>query len=102
MKSFKSILALTFILVLRLSCVPVPVPAQTGDYIGNMLVITGASCEEELDEQEIERFSGFLSHPLRLNGSGKSRLVSSGQPGRVPQPFGRCQVFLGTRFGRRI
>ena len=78
MKSFKSILALTFILVLRLSCVPVPVPAQTGDYIGNMLVITGASCEEELDEQEIERFSGFLSHPLRLNGSGKSRLVSSG------------------------
>ena len=78
MKHFKSFLIFHLMMSLRLACVPVPVPAQTGEYIGNILVITGASGEEDLDEQEIERFSGYLSHPLRLNGSSKARLVSSG------------------------
>ncbi|MBR1926610.1 MAG: general secretion pathway protein GspK [Bacteroidales bacterium] len=78
MKSFHCCLTLVAVLSIRLACVPVPVPAQTVDYVRDILVITGASSEEDLDDQEVERFAVFLSHPLRLNGSSVARLVSSG------------------------
>lgn len=78
MKSFTSIIAIAFPLSIRLACVPVLVPAQTGENIGNVLVLTGASCAEDLDEQEVERFMHYMYHPLPINLSGRSRLVSSG------------------------
>lgn len=43
-----------------------------------ILAITGASDIEELDEQTMERFEAFADHPLKLNGCGRSRLLSSG------------------------
>lgn len=46
--------------------------------MAGILVITGASSEEDLDEQEIERFNHYLSHPLEINTASRSRLMSSG------------------------
>ena len=43
-----------------------------------LLRITGASSEEDLDEQEVERYMRFLSHPLEINSASRSRLLSSG------------------------
>ena len=78
MRNFKSLLALPPLLPLFMTCVPIPAPAQTGNRIQNVLLITGASSEEDLDEQELERFEGFLAHPLEINLVSRSRLVSSG------------------------
>lgn len=78
MKNFASFTTLTLLLTLRLACVPVLVPAQTGEHIGNILVLTGASCAEELDEQEVDGFTRYLRHPLPINLSSRSRLLSSG------------------------
>ena len=78
MRNFTFLAVVVPLLSLRLACVPVLVPAQTGEHIGNILVLTGASCAEDLDEQEIEKISHFLSHPLPINLYGRSRLVSSG------------------------
>ncbi|MBQ6284215.1 MAG: hypothetical protein IJK70_05430 [Bacteroidales bacterium] len=78
MKSFTSIIAIALPLTIRLACVPIPVPAQTGEYIGNILVLSGASCAEDLDEQEVEIFRHYLSHPLRINLCSRSKLISSG------------------------
>ncbi len=52
--------------------------AQTDDRMGAILYLCGAESEEELDEQEVERFSGFLSRPLEINIASRSRLLSSG------------------------
>lgn len=43
-----------------------------------MLRITGASCMEELEEDEMERFEHMHAHPLDLNMAGSARLSSSG------------------------
>lgn len=43
-----------------------------------VLVITGASCMEDLDESLLERFHSLEQHPLDLNAAGRSRLLSSG------------------------
>lgn len=43
-----------------------------------MLVITGASTEEDLDESVVERFESFRRHPLPINTCTRSRLLSSG------------------------
>ena len=61
-----------------LTCVPLPAPAQDTDRIDAVLRITGASSEEDLDEQEVERYMRFLSHPLEINSASRSRLLSSG------------------------
>ena len=61
-----------------LTCVPLPAPAQDTDRIDAVLRITGASSEEDLDEQEVERYLRFLSHPLEINSASRSRLLSSG------------------------
>ena len=42
------------------------------------LALTGATGPEESDVSEIERFDHFLRHPLRINLSSRSRLLSSG------------------------
>ena len=78
MKNFKSLSRLILLVPLLMTCVPIPVPAQRADPMAGILVITGASSEEELDEQEVERFNHYLSHPLEINLASRSRLVSSG------------------------
>jgi hypothetical protein len=77
MKNFKHA-AFLLAVPLVMTCVPVPVPAQTDGQIGAMVTLAGASSEEELDEQEVERYLHFLSHPLEINLAGTSRLLSSG------------------------
>lgn len=42
------------------------------------MMLSGVSGEEALDEQEAERYAELLSHPLEINLSSKSRLLSSG------------------------
>ena len=78
MKNFKSLSRLIPLAPFLMMCVPIPVPAQRADPMAGILVITGASSEEELDEQEVERFNHYLSHPLEINLASRSRLVSSG------------------------
>ncbi len=43
-----------------------------------ILLITGASAEEELDETVLERFESLRLHPLAINCCTRSRLISSG------------------------
>lgn len=78
MKNFKSLSRLIPLALFLMTRVPIPVPAQRADPMAGILVITGASSEEELDEQEVERFNHYLSHPLEINLASRSRLVSSG------------------------
>ena len=42
-----------------------------------VLTLSGASSLEELSESEIERYETFLSHPLQINLSPRSKLLSS-------------------------
>lgn len=43
-----------------------------------LLMLTGASMLEELDETELERFEYLFSHPLSINIASRSRLLSCG------------------------
>lgn len=43
-----------------------------------ILLITGASAEEDLDETVVERFESLHRHPLAINCCTRSRLISSG------------------------
>lgn len=43
-----------------------------------ILVITGASSMDELDETTVERFDFFSAHPLNINAASAAKLVSSG------------------------
>lgn len=52
-----------------------PSPAELHDA---MLLITGASSVEELDEQVIERFCALHDNPIPLNTGSRSRLLASG------------------------
>lgn len=56
----------------------IPLPALGQDYSESILTLTGASCQEELDESEFERFEALKEHPLKLNISSRNRLLSSG------------------------
>ncbi|MBR6054630.1 MAG: hypothetical protein IKP46_04755 [Bacteroidales bacterium] len=48
------------------------------DRIREILILTGASSAEELDESVLERFEALESHPLAINFAPVSRLLSSG------------------------
>ncbi len=63
-------IALFFAAVLAVSSFP--------DFESSVLVLTGASCLEELDENTVEHFRALERHPLDLNAAGRSRLISSG------------------------
>ena len=78
MRNFKAFVASFLFLPVYLMCVPVPVQAQSQDPVAAMLTVVGASSEEELDEQETERFQHYLNHPLEINLASRSRLLSSG------------------------
>ena len=43
-----------------------------------MLYLSGASCFEELPQDELERYQSLSEHPLDLNLAGRARLVSTG------------------------
>ncbi len=71
-------LTLLLISTQLMTCVPILVPAQNDTEMKAILLLSGASGEEELDEQEVERYSSLLANPLEINLSPKSRLLSSG------------------------
>ena len=48
------------------------------DRIREILLLTGASSAEELDESVLERFEALESRPLPINFAPRSRLLSSG------------------------
>ena len=52
--------------------------AQDDGRMAAILYLTGAGSEEELDEQEMERFAALASDPLEINLASGSRMVSSG------------------------
>ncbi len=43
-----------------------------------VLTVSGASCTEELSEDELQRYQTLALHPLDINAAGESRLRSSG------------------------
>ena len=43
-----------------------------------MLVISGASCIEELTEDAVSMFEHYAEHPIDLNAASERKLVSSG------------------------
>lgn len=43
-----------------------------------VLLLTGASCIEELSEEEIIHYQNLASHPVDLNRAGRSRLLATG------------------------
>ena len=49
-----------------------------GDYIPQMLALTGAADVEELSEETLERFAALSSRPLPINAAGRSRLLGCG------------------------
>lgn len=52
--------------------------AQSDNLMKAILYLSGADSEEELDEQEVERFAMLASRPLEINLASRSRMVSSG------------------------
>ncbi len=43
-----------------------------------LLTLTGASCVEELSEDEMQRYQSLAVHPVDLNLAGRSRLLATG------------------------
>lgn len=43
-----------------------------------VVMLSGASCVEDLSEEEMLRWESLASHPVNLNVAGRSRLISSG------------------------
>ena len=48
------------------------------NFENSVLVLSGASCIEELTQDELDRYQSLAEHPLDLNLAGKARLLSSG------------------------
>ncbi len=64
--------------LLALALLPMNMTAQSDERMRAVLYLTGADSEEELDEQEVERFAVLASRPLEINLASISRIVSSG------------------------
>lgn len=43
-----------------------------------LLTLTGASCVEELSEDEVQRYQSLSAHPVDLNHAGRGRLLATG------------------------
>ena len=52
--------------------------AQSDNLMKAILYLSGADSEEELDEQEMERFSVLASSPLEINLVSRSRMATCG------------------------
>lgn len=65
--------------VLQISNLRTSAPSGKDDRLmASILYITGADSEEELEEEEIERFYHLSTHPLSINKASRSRMLSSG------------------------
>ncbi len=64
--------------LLAVTVVPMNLTAQSDERMMAILYLSGADSEEELDEQEVERFAVLASRPLEINLASRSRMVSSG------------------------
>ena len=71
MKNFTAVVA-------ALTLVCFGLDAQNDGRMHAILFLSGAGSEEELDEQEVERYHSFLSNPLEINIVTRSRMLSSG------------------------
>ena len=49
-----------------------------GGFQQALLTLTGASCVEELSEDEVQRYQTLAAHPVDLNIAGRSRLLATG------------------------
>lgn len=47
------------------------------DFESAMLLISGASCIEELSEDQLDHFQSLYEHPIELNFASRSRLIAS-------------------------
>ena len=65
-------------LLLAVSLFQLDLAAQSDERMRAILYLTGTDSEEELDEQEVERFAVLASHPLEINLASRSRMASSG------------------------
>ena len=68
----------TAALLLAMSLFQIDLIAQSDNLIKAILYLSGADSEEELDEQDVERFAALASRPLEINLASRSRMVSSG------------------------
>ncbi len=64
--------------LLALTTLSLNMTAQSDERMRAILYLTGTDSEEELDEQEVERFAALASRPLEINLASRSRIVSSG------------------------
>ena len=90
MKSFTSIIAIALPLTIRLACVPIPVPAQTGEYIGNIEGGNFAKYEYE----------AMLALPDRKERMNLLRLcVAEGYKGEFEVTLADLRMILGCEDG---
>ena len=75
---FMNILKNFMTALLALTIIPMNMTAQSDERMRAILYLSGADSEEELDEQEVERFAVLASRPLEINLASKSHLLSSG------------------------
>ena len=66
-------IVLTFLLISTLDCM-----AQQVGEIEKIAAVSGATSEEDLSEEEVERMTELLRRPLKINLLSRSRLVASG------------------------
>lgn len=53
-------------------------PSPDAGFESAVLFLSGASCLEELPQDELERYQNLADHPLDLNLAGRARLTSTG------------------------
>jgi len=76
----KLIIAIVLFTIEMTEILPVSAQVCVSDdrFIASVLTLTGAAGIEELEEFELERFQHLADHPIALNRSGRSRLLSCG------------------------
>ncbi len=65
-------------LLLAVALPQLEMTAQSDERMKAILYLSGADSEEELDEQEVERFAALASRPLEINLASRSRMASCG------------------------
>ena len=55
-----------------------PGTGKNAGFESAVLFLSGASCLEELPQDELERYQDLAGHPLDLNLAGRARLTSTG------------------------
>ena len=76
--NFRNLTSLFLFHCITLTCVPLPVPAQDDGCLRAIVFLSGASSEEDLDDTETDKYMDYVTHPLEINLSGRSKLLASG------------------------